>query len=433
MVSRKYTFLPIKNQSDFESGTEPPFPMKARQYSDAYAPRSVNLSVGSFVSNQTLGYTIPYHNVHAQPLQKLTFFSQMRQYSLFLEACKMLINKTFGASHPHPFGMQIQSRSYTTPDKGYRFGFQMQEGDQEIISKGRIIEYKYRMHNTALCRFMSIDPLFRKFPGNSTYAFSENSVVAYIELEGLEKYYAADGAYMGQVGDNEEVRVTYMGDEANKSLITEQINAANNDQLDDNERLINRQLLLRYSHETYKSAEAAAISWCNEYHPKSLKKGIESGAAIHELQLINEDGTNGPVIALLTETIWGSEKSVDPKKMVGPTLLKGKQGEKTIDMPGTKYGFVHSHAKGSNDLSGFGLNGDMQTAKDYGIKVLMANKLGELKQFDPKTMHTKVISNDVPYFPGLFKNTESTKPAWFIEDVGKVKAYEPINWNKFEW
>jgi len=76
----------------------------------------------------------------------------------------------------------------------YRYGFQGQEKDDEIKEgDGNSLNYKFRMHDPRVGRFFAVDPLFRKYPHNSTYAFSENSTIAYIELEGLEKdfYYDA--------------------------------------------------------------------------------------------------------------------------------------------------------------------------------------------------------------------------------------------------
>ena len=43
------------------------------------------------------------------------------------------------------------------------------------------------MHDPRVGRFFAIDPLFKDYPYNSTYAFSENRVMDAIELEGLEK------------------------------------------------------------------------------------------------------------------------------------------------------------------------------------------------------------------------------------------------------
>jgi hypothetical protein len=49
------------------------------------------------------------------------------------------------------------------------------------------LNYEFRMHDPRVGRFFAIDPLFRKYPYNSTYAFSENRVIDKVELEGLEQ------------------------------------------------------------------------------------------------------------------------------------------------------------------------------------------------------------------------------------------------------
>ena len=68
-----------------------------------------------------------------------------------------------------------------------RYLFQAQEMDDEIKGDGNSVNYKYRMHDPRLGRFFSVDPLFKDFPSNSSYAFSENNVIHAVELEGLEK------------------------------------------------------------------------------------------------------------------------------------------------------------------------------------------------------------------------------------------------------
>ena len=47
------------------------------------------------------------------------------------------------------------------------------------------------MHDPRVGRFFAVDPLFRKYPYNSVYAFSENRVIHMVELEGLESYIPA--------------------------------------------------------------------------------------------------------------------------------------------------------------------------------------------------------------------------------------------------
>ena len=70
---------------------------------------------------------------------------------------------------------------------GYRYFFNGQESDNEVFGEGVLHAFEYRMHDTRIGRFWSVDPLAGMFPWNSTYAFAENSPIGYLEFEGLEK------------------------------------------------------------------------------------------------------------------------------------------------------------------------------------------------------------------------------------------------------
>ena len=78
--------------------------------------------------------------------------------------------------------------------EAYRYGFQGQEKDDEVKGAGNSVNYKYRMHDPRVGRFFACDPLEGQYPWNSPYAFSENKVIAWIELEGLESDPAFDEA-----------------------------------------------------------------------------------------------------------------------------------------------------------------------------------------------------------------------------------------------
>jgi RHS repeat-associated protein len=83
------------------------------------------------------------------------------------------------------FGSLLPGRNYSSGS--YRFGFQGQEKDNEIYGvEGTALSFTYRVHDTRVGRFLSIDPLASKYPHNSPYAFSENRVIDAVELEGLE-------------------------------------------------------------------------------------------------------------------------------------------------------------------------------------------------------------------------------------------------------
>lgn len=68
----------------------------------------------------------------------------------------------------------------------FRFGSQKQEKDNEISGNGNSYAFKYRMNDTRLNRFWSVDPISGKYPWNSSYAFGENRLIDGIELEGKE-------------------------------------------------------------------------------------------------------------------------------------------------------------------------------------------------------------------------------------------------------
>jgi len=89
----------------------------------------------------------------------------------------------------YPFGMMMPDRQWYagSDSSGYRYGFNGQEKDNEVSGNGNTIEYKYRIHDSRLGRFLSVDPLFASYPWNSPYAFCENRVIDGIELEGLER------------------------------------------------------------------------------------------------------------------------------------------------------------------------------------------------------------------------------------------------------
>ena len=80
--------------------------------------------------------------------------------------------------------MQVPRRFDSLED--YRYGFQGQEKDDEVKGEGNSLNYTFRMHDPRVGRFLSIDPLFKSYPQNSSYSFSQNRVIDGIELEGLE-------------------------------------------------------------------------------------------------------------------------------------------------------------------------------------------------------------------------------------------------------
>jgi RHS repeat-associated protein len=89
-------------------------------------------------------------------------------------------------NHYYPFGLTMTGLSYqnTLQTGTNKIKFQRQEV-QDAFELGWY-NFKWRMHNPEIGRFMTIDPLSEKYTYNSPYAFSENRVIDGFELEGLE-------------------------------------------------------------------------------------------------------------------------------------------------------------------------------------------------------------------------------------------------------
>jgi RHS repeat-associated protein len=114
------------------------------------------------------------------------------------------------ATDYYAFGMEMPGRTYASPFGGiqggndYRYGFNGKENDREW-GESLIQDYGMRLYNPALCRFLSVDPLYQSYPWNSTYAFAENRCIDGIDLDGGEfkeigsAFYTA-GAHMLTTG-----------------------------------------------------------------------------------------------------------------------------------------------------------------------------------------------------------------------------------------
>ncbi len=86
----------------------------------------------------------------------------------------------------YPFGLRFDSysREGSVPNKIKLF-----QGQEHVDDLGLNWDsFKWRNHQPDIGRFFNVDPISEKYYYNSPYAFSENKVVAHIELEGLESW-----------------------------------------------------------------------------------------------------------------------------------------------------------------------------------------------------------------------------------------------------
>ena len=69
----------------------------------------------------------------------------------------------------------------------YNYGFNGKEMDNEVKGKGAQYDYGFRIYDSRIGKFLSVDPLFSSYPFYSSYQFAGNSPIMFIDLDGLER------------------------------------------------------------------------------------------------------------------------------------------------------------------------------------------------------------------------------------------------------
>ncbi|XLS30011.1 RHS repeat-associated core domain-containing protein [Flavobacteriaceae bacterium M23B6Z8] len=87
----------------------------------------------------------------------------------------------------YPFGLTHKGYNYYQNMRDHKYGFNNQESLDDLGLN--FIEYKFRIYDPEIGRFIQIDPLSEDYPYNGSFNFAENRVIEAIELEGLEAYF----------------------------------------------------------------------------------------------------------------------------------------------------------------------------------------------------------------------------------------------------
>ncbi len=90
----------------------------------------------------------------------------------------------------YPFGSSLPTRSWSDASRAYRYGFNGKEKDSEGMGGGSsTYDYGFRIYNSNLGRFLSVDPLLKEYPWYTTYQFAGNKPIWALDLDGLEEYF----------------------------------------------------------------------------------------------------------------------------------------------------------------------------------------------------------------------------------------------------
>jgi RHS repeat-associated protein len=87
------------------------------------------------------------------------------------------------------------SGSYTTgaiplspSGNSYRYGFNGKEKSDEIYGEGSAYDFGERIYNPRIGRWLSLDPLQKKYPAQSPYNYVENNPLVYKDIDGRDKW-----------------------------------------------------------------------------------------------------------------------------------------------------------------------------------------------------------------------------------------------------
>ena len=95
------------------------------------------------------------------------------------------------ANDYYPGGMNMPGRKFSG-GSGYRYGFNGKENDKDA-GEG-IQDYGMRIYDSRLVRFLSVDPIAKKYPELTPYQFASNTPIQAIDLDGKEAWICVWGS-----------------------------------------------------------------------------------------------------------------------------------------------------------------------------------------------------------------------------------------------
>ncbi|HTF22203.1 MAG TPA: putative Ig domain-containing protein [Chryseolinea sp.] len=187
----------------------------------------------------------------------------------------------------YPFGLTFNSYQREN-SVGNRFKFQGQEhiDDLNLVWDS----FKWRNYMTDIGRFFNVDPLAEQYVHNSTYAFAENKVITFIELEGIEGLHYSERLNNGGTGHVIEKNVLVLTRQTSadfsdkKNARIERENAARVD-------AVQTELSDHYSSATNSAGEPVRFQFNVTGH--QVANTADAGPIAEQQTMANEHGLEG--------------------------------------------------------------------------------------------------------------------------------------------
>ena len=94
----------------------------------------------------------------------------------------------------------------------YRYGFNGKENDNEVKGEGNQQDYGFRIYDSRLGKFLSVDPITKEYPELTPYQFASNTPIQAIDLDGLEAFYFHVRSFISSKTTRDPLFRTFKGD-----------------------------------------------------------------------------------------------------------------------------------------------------------------------------------------------------------------------------
>jgi len=102
------------------------------------------------------------------------------------DTVKYYIADVVTANDYYPFGMIEPGRKYAQASSGYRYGFNGKEKSNEVYGEGNAYDFGARIQDPRLGRWLSLDPLQKKYPDVTPYHFCLSNPTLFIDPNGKD-------------------------------------------------------------------------------------------------------------------------------------------------------------------------------------------------------------------------------------------------------
>lgn len=87
----------------------------------------------------------------------------------------------------------MPGRKYSVANTKYRYGFNGKENDNEVKGDGNQIDFEARLYDSRLSKWLSVDPMQKKYAGWSPYHFGYDNPIITIDKDGKENIVVVGG------------------------------------------------------------------------------------------------------------------------------------------------------------------------------------------------------------------------------------------------